>query len=161
MIAHSNVRIYNINTIEGSNVPTFKSKCNCHKLQLLREGYRINMSVMNFSTEEELPIILLKEYGLNSDIKRYHAYMMKWKATLGEFLKAQLEPETHLDKFSIVVKKSDAVVGHSSKEKAGRFPKYISFFFHGDNETSCRAEVTGKSKLWLWGRTPNILQTTF
>ena len=55
--------------------------------------------------------------------------MMKWKATLGEFLKAQLEPETHLDKFSIVVKKSDAVVGHSSKEKTGRFPKYISFFF--------------------------------
>ena len=129
MIAHSNVRIYNINTIERSNVPTFKSKCNCHKLQLLREGYRINMSVMNFSTEEELPIILLKEYGLNSDIKRYHAYMMKWKATLGEFLKAQLEPETHLDKFSIVVKKAMLSLDIHQMKKLVDSQNISHFFF--------------------------------
>ena len=116
---------------------------------------------MNFSIEEELPIILLKEYELNSHIKHYHAYMMKWKATLGEFLKAQLEPETHLDKFGVVVKKSDIVVGHSSKEKTGRFPKYISFFLRRGNENSCTVEVTGNSKPWRWGRTPNILQTAF
>ena len=78
------------------------------------------MSVMNFSIEEKLPIILLKEYELNSHIKRYHPYMMKWEATLEELLKAQLEPENHFEKFAVVVKKSDVVVGHSSKEKAGR-----------------------------------------
>ena len=47
------------------------------------------MSEMNFSTEEELPIISLKEYELNSNVKGYHAYMMKVNLTLGEFLKTQ------------------------------------------------------------------------
>ena len=102
---------------------------------------------MNFSIEEELPIILLKEYELNSHIKRYHAYMMKWKATLGEFLKAQWEPETHLDKFAIVVKKSDVVVGHSSKEKNGRFPKYISFFFVEAMKTLAQLKLLGTVSL--------------
>ena len=37
---------------------------------------------MNFSIDEELPIILLKECELNSHIKGYHAYTMKWNATL-------------------------------------------------------------------------------
>ena len=40
---------------------------------------------MNFSLEEELPIILRKKYELNSHIKGYHAYMMKWNPTLGEY----------------------------------------------------------------------------
>ena len=35
------------------------------------------MSDMNFPIEEELPIILMKEYEMNSDVKGYHAYMMK------------------------------------------------------------------------------------
>ena len=48
---------------------------------------------MNFSIEKELPINLTKEYELNSHIKGYHAYKMKWNPTLREFLKARLEPE--------------------------------------------------------------------
>ena len=32
---------------------------------------------MNFSIEEELAIILFKEYELNSHVKDDHAYMMK------------------------------------------------------------------------------------
>ena len=53
---------------------------------------------MNFSIEEDLPIILLKEYELNFHIKGYHVYMMKWNPTLGEFLKAPLEPENEFEK---------------------------------------------------------------
>ena len=39
--------------------------------------------------------------------------------------------------------------------------KSISFFLRGGNENSCKVEVTGKSKSWRWGRTPNTLQATF
>ena len=49
------------------------------------------MSEMSFSIEGELPIILLKEYKLNSNIKGHHAYMMKWNPILEEFFKARLE----------------------------------------------------------------------
>ena len=69
---------------------------------------------MNFSKEEELPIILLKEYELNSHIKGYHAYMMKWNPTLVEFYKSRLEPKNEFDKFAVAVEKCDAVVGHLS-----------------------------------------------
>ena len=48
---------------------------------------------MDFSIEEKLSVILIKEYKLNSYIKGYHGYIMKWNATLGEFLKVQLESE--------------------------------------------------------------------
>ena len=100
------------------------------------------MSDMNFSIEEDLPIILLKEYELNFHIKGYHVYIMKWNPTLREFLKARLEPENEFDKFSIAVRKCDVVVGHSSKKKYGRFANTISFFLRRSNENACKVEVT-------------------
>ena len=63
------------------------------------------MSGMNFSIEEELPIIFLKEYEQNSNVKGYHAYMVKWNPTLGEFLMARLELENILNKFAVAVEK--------------------------------------------------------
>ena len=75
---------------------------------------------MNFSIEEELPIISLKEYVLNSHIKVYHTYMMKWHPTIGEFLKPRLEPENEFDKFVVGVEKYDVVAGLLSKGKTGR-----------------------------------------
>ena len=60
------------------------------------------MSDVNSLTEEELPIILLKGYELNSHIKIY-VYMMKWNPTLREFLEPQVEPENEFDKITVVV----------------------------------------------------------
>ena len=116
------------------------------------------MSDMNFSTEEELPIMLLEEYELNSHIKGYHAYIMKWNPTLGEFLKARVESENEFDKFVVAVEKCDVVVGHLSKRKTGRFAKTVSCFLRGSNENSYKVEVTGeKSEPWRWGTTPDTL----
>ena len=56
------------------------------------------MSDMKFSIEA-LSIILVKKYERNSHIKGYHAYMVKWIPTTGDFLKARLEPE--FDKFAV------------------------------------------------------------
>ena len=88
---------------------------------------------MNFSIEEELPIISLKEYVLNSHIKVYHTYMMKWHPTIGEFLKPRLEPENEFDKFVVGVEKYDVVAGLLSKGKTGRLAKTILFFLLGSN----------------------------
>ena len=88
---------------------------------------------MNFSIEEELPIISLKEYVLNSHIKVYHTYMMKWHPTIGEFLKPRLEPENEFDKFVVGVEKYDVVAGLLSKGKTDRLAKTILFFLRGSN----------------------------
>ena len=60
------------------------------------------------------------------------------------FLKARLEPENKFDKFAVAVEKCNAVVGHISKAKTGKFLKTILFFLPGSNENSCKVEVTGK-----------------
>ena len=99
---------------------------------------------MNFSIEEELPIILLKEFELNSNTKGYHAYMMKWNPTIGEFPTARLETENEFEKISVAVEKCHVVVGHLSKGKTGRFAKTISFSLRGDNENFCKVEVNEK-----------------
>ena len=33
---------------------------------------------IDLSIEEDLPMFLIKEYDLKTQIKGYHAYMMKW-----------------------------------------------------------------------------------
>lgn len=68
---------------------------------------------------------------------------MKWNTTLGEFLKVHFEPENGFDKFAVAIKKSDVVFGHSSKGTTGRFAKSISYFLRGNNENSCKVDVTG------------------
>ena len=116
------------------------------------------MSFMNFSVEEELPIILLKEYEPYKRLSYLYDEMESnaWRISQGS-IRTRNSPWQILN----CSQKSDVVVGHSSNEKTGRFPKYISFFLRGGNENSCRVEVTGKSKPWRWERTPNILQTAF
>ena len=99
---------------------------------------------MDFSIEEELPIILLKEYKLNSHVKGYHAYMTIWKPKNGEFIETRLEPEKQFDKYVVAVTQNNIVVGHLAKGKTGRFAKTISFFLRASNDSSCKVEVTGK-----------------
>ena len=67
--------------------------------------------------EEDLPILLIKEYDVKSHIKGHHAYMNIWEPTIGEVLKARLEPENEFDKFAVAVEKRGAVVGHLAKGK--------------------------------------------
>ena len=96
------------------------------------------------SIEEELPIILLKEYKLSSHVRGYHAYMTIWEPKNGEFLETRLESENELDKYAVAVIKNSVVVGHLAKGKTGRFAKTISFFLRASNDNSCKVEVTGK-----------------
>ena len=120
------------------------------------------MSDVNFLIEEELPIILLKEYKLSSHIKHYHAYMMKWNQKLRELLKAWLvEPENEFGKFAVAVEKCNVLIGHLSKGKTSRFAKTILFFLRGNNKTLVKLSYCENSEPWRWGRTSDTLQTPF
>ena len=99
---------------------------------------------MKLSFEDELPIIVLREYQLASHVKGYHVYKNTWKPAVGECFKARREPENEYDKFAVAVESSGEVVGHLSKGKSGRFAKIISFFLRADDTHSCHIRVTGK-----------------
>ena len=43
---------------------------------------------VNLSIKEDLSILLVKEYNLETHIKGYYAYMTKWTPKNGEILKA-------------------------------------------------------------------------
>ena len=99
---------------------------------------------VNLSIEEDLSILLVKEYDLKTHIKGYHAYMTKWTPKTGEILKARPEPENEYDKYAVAVERCGHVVGHLSKGMSVRFAKTVSYFLRASNENCCRVEVTGK-----------------
>ena len=99
---------------------------------------------VNLSIEEDLSILLVKEYDLKTHIKGYHAYMTKWTPKNGEILKVQLEPKNEYDKYAVEVQRCGDVVEHCSKERSARFTKIVSYFLRASNENCCGVEVTGK-----------------
>ena len=56
---------------------------------------------VNLLIEEDLSILLVKEYDLKTYVKSYHAYMTKWTPKNGEILKARPEPENEYDKYAV------------------------------------------------------------
>ena len=99
---------------------------------------------VNLSIEEDLSILLVKEYDLKTHIKGYHAYMTKWTPKNGEILKARREPENEYDKYLVAVERCGDVVGHLFKGRSARFAKTVSYFLNARNGNCCRVEVTGK-----------------
>ena len=58
---------------------------------------------VNFLIEEELGIVLIKSFDVESHIKGYHANMNKWTPEIVEFHKTRLEHENVVDRFTVVV----------------------------------------------------------
>ena len=99
---------------------------------------------VNLSIEEDLSILLVKEYNLKTHIRGYHACMTKWTPKNGEILKARPEPENEYAKYAVTVERCGDVVGHLSKGRSARFAKTVSYFLRASNENCCRVEVMGK-----------------
>ena len=77
---------------------------------------------VNLSIEEDLSILLVKEYDLKTHIKGYHAYMTKWTPKNGEILKARPEPENEYERCG-------DVVGIFLKEGLHVSPKLFRIFY--------------------------------
>ena len=84
---------------------------------------------INLLVEEDLSILLVKEYDLKTHIKGYHAYMTKWTPNNGEILKAQPEPEKEYNKYAVAVERCGDVVGHFSKRRSALPPKTFRIFY--------------------------------
>ena len=82
---------------------------------------------VNLMIEEDLSILLVKEYDLKTHIKGYHIYMMNWTPKNGEVLKARPEPEIKNDKYAVTVERCGDVVGHLSKKISAHFTKTFVF----------------------------------
>ena len=67
---------------------------------------------VNFSIDEELEVILIKRFDVESHIKRYYAYMNEWTPEIGEILKTCLDPENTVDRFAVEVEKEGQIVEH-------------------------------------------------
>ena len=74
MIVYINVRIHNINKIERAIIRTFKTNCECHKLRILAKKKDVRHE---FFDRRRIANNLTKRVWLNSNIKGYHAYMLK------------------------------------------------------------------------------------
>ena len=72
-----------------------------------------------------------KKYLLNLKletlIKGHHVYRDIWTPKLGEELKVRIEPDNHVDKFAVCVKKEGKIVGHLKKGASGKFADYFLF----------------------------------
>ena len=99
---------------------------------------------VNLSIEEDLSMLLVKEYDLKTHIKGYYPYMTKWTPKNGEILKVRTQPEKEYEKYAVAVETCGDVVGHLSKGRSARFAKTISYFLPASNEGCYRVEVTGK-----------------
>ena len=89
---------------------------------------------INLSIEDDLSILLVKEYDLKTHNKGCHAYMTKWTPKNGEVFKARPEPENEYDKYAVAVERCGDVVGHFSKGRSAGFAKTVSYFLRASNE---------------------------
>ena len=65
--------------------------------------------------QEEVPVIILKEFEIDTHVKGHHVYKGMWIPENGENLDAQTEPNNPVDKYAACIRKSGEVVGHLKK----------------------------------------------
>lgn len=93
----------------------------------------------------KIPIVLIKSHDFDSFVMGYHVYKAIWTPFEKEELTAMMEPKNIEDKFAVVVKRNESVVGHLPKGKTGRFAKTIFYFLRANERNKCSLIVTGKA----------------
>lgn len=93
--------------------------------------------------QEELAVIVLKEFEIDTYIKGHHVYKDIWTPEIGESLDVQLEPNNPVDKYAVCIRKSGNVVGHLKKGVTGRFAKTIFYFLKSDPYSKARTITLG------------------
>ena len=94
--------------------------------------------------QEEIPLLVTKNFETMSHVKGYHVYKTLWIPVIGECLLSEREPDNPKDKYAVCVKKENRIVGHLPLGKSGKFAKTIFYFLKADELSSCKIVVTGK-----------------
>ena len=95
---------------------------------------------------EEILIVRLKSYAINTFVISYHVYKKNWTLSIGYELQRFIEPTDKLDKYAIAVKGKDGdVIGHLPLGKSGKYAKTVFYFLKSDKNHHCKITVTGKA----------------
>ena len=83
------------------------------------------IELVKFSSSNEMPLIIIKEFETESVIKGYLAYINDWTPFLWKELSTRPEPENEIDKYAVAFNKYAQAIGHLKKEKTGRYVKTV------------------------------------
>ena len=100
---------------------------------------RKNMEAVEVKLEdilscEEIPIVRLKSYAINSSVVMgYHVYMKNWTSSIGNEVLGFMEPTNKLEKYAVPVKgKDEDIIGYLPLGKSGKFAKTVFYFLRSD-----------------------------
>ena len=93
--------------------------------------------------QEEIPLLVTKNFKTISHVKGYHVYKTLWIHVIGQCLLSERERGNPKDKYAVCVKKENRIVGHLALGKSGKFAK-IFHFLKADELSSCKIVVTRK-----------------
>ena len=100
---------------------------------------RKNMEAVEVKLEdilscEEIPIVRLKSYAINSSVVMgYHVYMKNWTSSIGNEVLGFMEPTNKLEKYAVPVKgKDEDIIGYLPLGKSGKFAKTVFYFLKSD-----------------------------
>ena len=81
-----------------------------------------------FLNQEDVPVIVLKEFEIDTYVKGHHVYKDTRSPEIDQSLDAQIKPNNSVDRYAVFRWKSRNVVGrHLKKGATGRFAKTIFF----------------------------------
>ena len=86
------------------------------------------MDLTKLTQNEEIPIVIMTNFDINSFVKGYHEYKSIWTPKIGEILSTEREPGNLVDKYAVCVKKENEIVGHLPLGKDGKFAKTVFYF---------------------------------
>ena len=76
----------------------------------------------------------------------FYVYWNNWEVVIGEILKACMEPQNEVDKYTMaVVDKENNIIGHLPKGKSVKYAKTIFYFLISDLLNICYIKITGEA----------------
>ena len=116
-------------------VLSFQSSPGKRKIFSKRENMEaVEVKLEDILSCEEIPIVRLKSYAINSSVVMgYHVYMKNWISSIGNELLGFMEPTNKLEKYAVPVKgKDEDIIGHLPLGKSGKFAKTVFYFLKSD-----------------------------
>ena len=86
------------------------------------------MDLTKLTQNEEIPIIVMTKFDVDSFVKGYHEYKSICTPKIGEILSTEGEPGNLMNKYAVCVKKENEIVGQLPLGKGGKFTKTVLFF---------------------------------
>ena len=116
-------------------VLSFQSSPGKRKIFSKRENMEaVEVKLEDILSCEEIPIVRLKSYAINSSVVMgYHVHMKNWTSSIGNEVLGFMEPTNKLEKYAVPVKgKDEDIIGHLPLGKSGKFAKTVFYFLKSD-----------------------------